>query len=307
MEKPMYPSRTIRITQKDNVGTHLDSFAFDEACENGGISNIFAPFTGIIKKVYNKDANEVWLESIDKVEYPDGTIDYLTMMFAHDNDISDLFVGKKIAQYEKFYSEGTKGNATGNHCHIECGKGKFTGTGWHKNKFGYYSINNGKKVTDCLWIDDSYTLANTQGYQFKKINKLLGNPTIRNENKWQVEVKIDNLNARSTPNGKKLGYIRKGIYDIIESKNSGKYKWFKLETSLWIAYDISWAVEYPKKDDEKIQRLIEKINLLEKDNKKLKDLVIKIKKETTPKTTFICDKTGEYQIKLKKGEILKVL
>lgn len=66
------------------------------------------------------------------------------MMFAHANDISNLFVGKKVVQNEEFYSEGTKGNATGNHCHIECGKGKFNGTGWHKNNQGYYSINNPK-------------------------------------------------------------------------------------------------------------------------------------------------------------------
>lgn len=170
MEKPLFPSKYMRITQGYNEGTHKDSFAIDNADKDYGISNLYAPFTGIIKKTYPNDANEVWLESIDKVEYPDGTIDYMTIMFAHDNDISDLFVGKRINKGEVFYSEGTKGNATGNHCHIECGKGKFEGTGWHKNNSGYWSINNGKRPEECLWIDDSINIIDNYGYNFKKIS-----------------------------------------------------------------------------------------------------------------------------------------
>ena len=170
MEKPLFPSKYMRITQGYNEGTHKDSFAIDNADKDYGISNLYAPFTGIIKKTYPNDANEVWLESIDKVEYPDGTIDYMTIMFAHDNDISDLFVGKRINKGEVFYSEGTKGNATGNHCHIECGKGKFTGTGWHKNNNNYWSINNGKRPEECLWIDNSINIIDNYGYNFKKVS-----------------------------------------------------------------------------------------------------------------------------------------
>ncbi|MBQ3298451.1 MAG: hypothetical protein IJG97_06650 [Bacilli bacterium] len=169
MEKPLFPSKYIRITQGYNEGTHKDSYAIDNAGKDSEISDIYAPFTGIIKKIYSNDANEVWLESIDKVIYPDGTIDYMTIMFAHDNNIDNLFVGKRIKQNEVFYQEGTKGNVTGNHCHIECAKGKFTGTGWYKNNSGYWSINNGKKPEECLWIDDSITVLNSK-YKFKKIS-----------------------------------------------------------------------------------------------------------------------------------------
>ena len=172
MEKPLYPSKYMRITQKYQVGTHVDSYAIDEASKDQGISLISAPFTGIIKKIYSADANEVWLESNDPVEYPDGTIDYMTILFAHANDVSNLFVGKKINQGENFYSEGTKGQATGNHCHIECGKGKFTGTGWIKNTNGSYSINNKKKPEECLWIDDTIQVINNQGINFKKIKTI---------------------------------------------------------------------------------------------------------------------------------------
>lgn len=171
MEQPLYPSSNMRITQGYNEGTHKDSYAIDDAGRDTGISYLKAPFTGTIKKIYENDANEVWLESKDEVLYPDGTIDYMTIMFCHANDISNLYVGKTVNKGEEFYSEGTKGNATGNHCHIECAKGKFAQPGWHKNSNGYYSIDNGKKPEECLWIDESINIINNHGYQFKKIVK----------------------------------------------------------------------------------------------------------------------------------------
>ena len=170
MEKPVFPMEYLRITQGYNEGTHVDSFAIDIAGKDYNISEVKAPFTGVIKKIFQNDANEVWLESKEMVEYPDGTIDFMNILFAHDNNIDSLFVGKEIKKGEVFYHEGTKGNATGNHCHIECGKGKFIDNGWHKNNSGYWSINNGKKPEECLWINDDIKIIDSNNYNFKKIS-----------------------------------------------------------------------------------------------------------------------------------------
>ena len=201
MEKPLFPSKYIRITQGYNEGTHKSSYAIDNADKDSGISNIYAPFTGIIKKIYTNDANEVWLESAEKVEYPDGTIDYMTVMFAHANDVSNLFVGKRITRGESFYKEGTKGNVTGNHCHIECGRGKFTGTGWHKNSSGYWSINNAKKPEECFWIDDSIKVLSSK-YSFKKISvpKEIVKEVKSEEKKEEKIIDQKNTNTISTSN-----------------------------------------------------------------------------------------------------------
>ena len=67
MEKPLYPSPYMRITQGYMIGSHKDSYAIDEGGMDTGIDHIKAPFTGVIKKIYTADANEVWLESSDKV------------------------------------------------------------------------------------------------------------------------------------------------------------------------------------------------------------------------------------------------
>lgn len=169
MEKPIYPLKNLRITQGYQEGTHRNSYAIDNAGLNNEIEDIYAPFSGTIKKIYEADANEVWLESDNPVEYPDGTIDYMTVLFAHDNDISDIYIGKKVIQGKIFYQEGTKGNAIGNHCHIECGKGKFTEPGWIKNENGYYVIINGKKPEECFWLSKDTNVIDTNGYSFQTL------------------------------------------------------------------------------------------------------------------------------------------
>lgn len=201
MEKAMYPSPYIRITQKHGIGSHVDSFAIDEAGSDGGIDFINAPFTGIVKRIYTKDANEVWLESVEPVLFADGTQDYMTIMVAHDNNVSNLKEGQIIKQGQRFYEEGTKGKASGNHVHLEVAKGKFSGTGWHKNNAGYWSINNGKKVDECLFIDDSYKILDTAGYNFKNVKEVEDKINIAEELQKELAEKeeiINNLSAGVT-------------------------------------------------------------------------------------------------------------
>lgn len=172
MEKIKYPSQYMKITQGYMEGTHAASYAIDEAGSDSGIDFMVAPFTGTIKKIYTPDANEVWLESNDKVLFADGTIDYATIMMCHDNDVSNLYVGQVIGQGQRFYEEGTKGFATGNHVHMEIAQGKFTGTGWHQNEAGYWSLNNAKKPEECYMIDDTHIILNNYGYNFKHVNEV---------------------------------------------------------------------------------------------------------------------------------------
>ena len=52
MEKPLYPSPYMRITQGYGIGTHKNSYAIDDGGSDSGIDFILAPFTGVIKKIY---------------------------------------------------------------------------------------------------------------------------------------------------------------------------------------------------------------------------------------------------------------
>ena len=164
MEKAILDIKELNITQGMNGSySHNGDKAIDlgEAC-----SYLRAPFTGTIKRIY-KNCNAVWLESSEKVMYADGTVDYMTVMTLHDNNISNLKVGQKIYQGETYYHPGVKGNVTGSHIHIAVGKGKFRGNGWYKGKYqpkakSYaWLIYNQYDVNKALFIADKVKQTNT--------------------------------------------------------------------------------------------------------------------------------------------------
>lgn len=212
MEKPIYPLKNMSIIQGYNVGTHVESYAIDDEGKDLIKEDVFAPFTGIIRKICTSNSNEVWLESVEKVEYPDGTIDYMTILLAHANNITNLYPGQKIIQGSKFYETGSKGDTIKNICHIECGKGKFIEPGWCK-KNGRPIINNQKKPQECLWINNSITIINDNNYKFKNMD---------NPSKIQDRSYIT-YNENNNKDINKLKHIftceKDGIYAIKLKKN----------------------------------------------------------------------------------------
>ena len=191
MEKAIFMMDYLNITQKaNNEFSHKGDKAIDIAGKDVGIDNFKAPFTGVIKKISTSD-NTVWLESKDKVKYADGTIDYMTIFTTHDNDISNLKVGNMVKQGEIYYQEGTRGNATGNHIHLAVGKGKFTGSGWQKNEYGIWVINNQYDVYKALFLLDTVKIINDGNYNWIKTNVL--KETVNNNEIIYTVVKGDNL------------------------------------------------------------------------------------------------------------------
>ena len=167
MEKAVFGMDTLNVTQgMNNSFSHKGVLAIDVAGKDGGIESIRAPFTGTIKRIYQ--GYVVWLESKNKVKYADGTEDYMTVMLMHDNNTSDLKVGQVIKQGQIFFQEGTKGYATGNHIHLACGKGKFSGTGWYQNSSKQWCINNQYDITKALFVLNSCKIKNAGGYNWSK-------------------------------------------------------------------------------------------------------------------------------------------
>ncbi len=123
-EFALYPGANLCITQKyyDNY-SHQKQNALDITTTKG---SVFAPFTGKIVRIdrgYYR-YNTVWLESCDKVVYADGTVDYMTVVLMHDNNVSNLSVGQIVAQGEYFYDMGVAGGSTGPHVHLAVYRGK---------------------------------------------------------------------------------------------------------------------------------------------------------------------------------------
>lgn len=149
MEKATLNIDNLYISQGMNgTYSHKGNLAIDLA----NCIYLKAPFTGVIKKKYDY-CNAVWLESIEKVEFADGTIDYMTVLTMHDNNINDLKVGQIIKKGEVYYHPGVKGNVTGTHIHMCVGKGKFTGSGWYQNAYGKWCVCNQYDITKALFLN----------------------------------------------------------------------------------------------------------------------------------------------------------
>ena len=247
MEYLILPVKYIYISQgMYGNGSHKGKMALDFAAKDLENQKVYAPFTGIIKyKGTYEYGNAVWIESKEPVLFADGTIDYACVKIAHDNNINDLKVGQEIEQGEHFYNMGVAGNASGTHIHLELSKGKYK---------GYYS-NLMYNPIQGFWITEN-TIIKSSSYEWKV---LIGSPTELDVTKNQIEVLTTVLRARETPNGTIKGYIKKGIYTILETKKVGIYDWYRVQDNTWIAYSEDWAKLYKSTDIKTLQTEI--INL----------------------------------------------
>lgn len=235
MEKAVLNVKTLNVTQGMNSNfSHQGTLAIDmgKVCEN-----LRAPFTGIIKRRYT-NCNAVWLESVDKVKYADGTEDYMTLLVMHDNSITSLPVGKKIKQGDIFYQPGVKGYATGPHIHLTVGRGKFYGTGWYKNSSGNWCVNNQYDVTKALFLHTDVKIQNAM-YNWTKTSDYTYTPkattkylnlkpnvtswTVYKTNKYYQPLRLSDVAGKVKP--KKYGGLS---YKILQ--DMGNYH-FKIKTT----------------------------------------------------------------------------
>lgn len=167
MEKAKFPMEVMGITQGYDMGTHKGTYALDIAGKDTGIDWVLAPFTGTIKCVLNGSYGIwYWFESNEEVLCANGEVTKLVAMFGHDNEVRHK-VGDVIKQGERLCAEGTSGNATGNHCHMELGKGEYVGT-WYKNSDDVYMLYNAVKPNEYLCVPDNYVIKKDGGYDWKK-------------------------------------------------------------------------------------------------------------------------------------------
>lgn len=121
----LFPANSMRITQGAyDTYSHMRQNAIDIQPTN---SMAFAPFNAMVVR---KDpgyitCNGVWIQSVDKVRYADGSYDYMTVLFMHDNNIDNLTVGQMLTQGEYFYQSGTTGNSSGAHIHLAVYRGEY--------------------------------------------------------------------------------------------------------------------------------------------------------------------------------------
>lgn len=162
-EYALYPSETLCVTQGAyDTYSHQKQNALDITTKN---KSVYAPFTGKIVRIdrgYSR-YNTVWLQSCDKVAYADGSVDYMTVVFMHDNNVSDLSVGQIVGQGEYFYDMGVAGGATGSHVHIACIRGKYN------SRMGLTGSGD-VRVEKALFLPDDVTVYAGYGLKWISLN-----------------------------------------------------------------------------------------------------------------------------------------
>lgn len=122
-------------------------------------------------------------QSVDKVHFADDTEDYLGIIAYHDNDIENnnyFPIGTVKAQGEIFFHTGTGGTATGDHIHLETGKGEVN---LSQYRYHFRDDTNCKRIVpdNALFVNDTFVTPYT-GYNWKIFEG--GEPTKKTKNKW---------------------------------------------------------------------------------------------------------------------------
>lgn len=142
----LFPLYSFIITQKDTetfshdptkyYATDYQSFNYtsgsDTELGTGTVqrrASYYAPCDVICVGMDKTNASILW-RSQEKVLLANGKIDYLIILFYHDNDVQTVKfnVGDTRKQGEEIGKTGTGGNVTGDHVHIETGYGE----NWNK-------------------------------------------------------------------------------------------------------------------------------------------------------------------------------
>jgi len=177
IEDFLCPFTDMYITQGSNNNfSHKGIMANDVRGAQSGVRYpYYAPCTCKCTRTYPSSGQVMW-QSINKVRFANGRIDYATFMTVHD-DSMDAKVGQVVAQGEQLGNMGTKGNATGVHCHIEISQS--ADTTWAKNQYGNYHFNNEYDLDECYFVDNTNIL-NGMGGNWKTTKDVVGQETTIN-------------------------------------------------------------------------------------------------------------------------------
>lgn len=165
-EVALFPMPYLYMTQyEDGNYSHAGTYNLDFVGYNGNSvvyrAPLYAPCT---MKVISYSSgtvggNAVIFESVNKVHFADGTLDYMTLMFMHDNSPPYTSIGQTVAQGQLCYRTGTYGYVTGDHVHSCLGRGQ--GGHFVQRPSGNYDLSNRIHYWNGVFVNDTTII---QGY-----------------------------------------------------------------------------------------------------------------------------------------------
>lgn len=177
-EVALFPLEYMYISQGElmpnNDWSHYNTFNMDFLGwgANGRVYTcpLYAPFTMKVVALWDYNGTHtVTFESVDKVHFADGTLDYMTIEFTHCVNPPYHTIGDVVRQGELFYYTGTFGNGQagtyGDHVHICSGIGHYTG--YTQRVGGHYDLTNRYHLYNSLYINDTVISYDGHSYPWK--------------------------------------------------------------------------------------------------------------------------------------------
>lgn len=171
IEDFLCPFTRLYITQGSgmNGGTYSHNGTMANDVNNGAgdgtRSPYYAPCTCKCINIIPSNGESRW-QSLNKVRFANGRIDYATFEICHDNSFNAK-VGMVVQQGVQLGNMGNKGGATGVHCHIQISQSKQNAI--HKNKYGIWCFDNEYDTDDCYFMDNTEIL-NMKSANWRYIN-----------------------------------------------------------------------------------------------------------------------------------------
>ena len=182
----LFPLEYMNISQGENTGpSHYNVYNMDFLGwgANGRVETcpLYAPCTLKVVALWDyNNSHTVTFESIDKVHFADGSLDYLTIAFTHALNPPYHTIDEVIHQGNIIYYTGTYGEASGDHVHMTCGKGHYIG--YTQRTGGHYDLTNREHLYNALYINDTIII-DDHNYDWKEFTGPFP-PTTRKRNKF---------------------------------------------------------------------------------------------------------------------------
>lgn len=217
----------VNITQVPNGGySHKGRLAVDNAGKDAGIDDVFAPYDcKVVWKDTGSAKTGILIENTGEVLCADGIKrgpQQIQLMLWHDNNITDLYVGKEIKQGVVFYQEGTAGNASGNHLHFNVGLFDYTsGYPMVKNSDGNWEVKSEVDPTKIFFVDDSNIVIKTAGMNWVKYDdtKFVENLSTVPDAAIKLGDKVKIIGEYYATGQKVPDSIKKGVYTVSKLTN----------------------------------------------------------------------------------------
>lgn len=238
----MCPFTEFKVTQGENVGTHLGTRAVDFASGTAGYkAPYYAPATVKCVMAIPSAGQGMW-QTVNKVHCPNGYFGIVTFVTVHDETFN-AYVGMQVPQGSQLGNMGAAGNAQGVHCHIEFIQAACNSANWIQNGYGVWTFNGTESyVDDTFYVDDTNILYGGAG-NWRKTGASTTTSTKYTEEAehYAVRYTVDNVRIRKgTPYGDVVGQVKAGdeVEYVAKTVYNG-HRWVKDSAGQWYAISNS--------------------------------------------------------------------